>query len=69
MILVDVYINIPIKSISRAYSYIIPDELTFLDVGWRVIVPFGGRDIEGFVVSKKIASPDLPKRLLKQPHG
>ncbi|WP_297569838.1 primosomal protein N' [uncultured Anaerovibrio sp.] len=61
MILADVYINIPIKSISRAYSYIIPDELAFLDVGWRVIVPFGGRDIEGFVVSKKIASPDLPK--------
>ncbi|ORT99755.1 Helicase PriA essential for oriC/DnaA-independent DNA replication [Anaerovibrio sp. JC8] len=51
MILADVYINIPIKSISQAYSYIVPDELSYLDVGWRVIVPFGGRSIEGFIVS------------------
>lgn len=51
MLLADVYINIPIKSISKAYSYIVPEELAFLTVGWRVIVPFGGRDIEGFIVS------------------
>lgn len=51
MILADVYINIPIKSISQAYSYIVPDHLGFLKEGWRVIVPFGGRSIEGFIVS------------------
>lgn len=53
MKLADVYINIPIKSISKAYSYLIPEELDFLTVGWRVIVPFGGRDIEGFIVDIK----------------
>ena len=53
MRLADVYINIPIKSISQAYSYIVPDNLSFLTEGWRVIVPFGGRSIEGFIVSVK----------------
>ena len=53
MRLADVYINIPIKSISQAYSYIVPDNLSFLAEGWRVIVPFGGRAIEGFIVSVK----------------
>lgn len=53
MRLADVYINIPIKSISQAYSYIVPDNLNFLTEGWRVIVPFGGRAIEGFIVSVK----------------
>ena len=51
VLLADVYINIPIKSISQAYTYIVPTRLSFLTVGWRVIVPFGGRSIEGFIVS------------------
>ena len=59
MILADVYINIPIKSISKAYSYIVPAELDFLDVGWRCIVPFGGRDIEGFIVAVKKVGDDV----------
>ena len=50
MHIAEVFINIPIKSIAKAYSYRIPPELDFLDSGWRVIVPFGGRSIEGFIV-------------------
>ena len=61
MILADVYINIPIKSISQAYSYIVPDHLGFLKEGWRVIVPFGGRSIEGFIVSVN----DVDERSIK----
>lgn len=49
MRIVDVYINIPIKSIAQAFSYILPANLANVNTGWRVLVPFGGRDIEGFV--------------------
>ena len=50
MRIADVYINIPIKSIAQAFSYILPTNLANVNAGWRVLVPFGGRDIEGFVV-------------------
>ncbi len=46
----EVYINIPVKSIAQAYSYIVPEEFDFLQPGCRVVVPFGGRLIEGFAV-------------------
>ena len=48
--LADIYINIPVKSIAQAYTYIIPEQFDILNVGCRVIVPFGNRIIEGFVV-------------------
>ena len=47
----EVFVNIPVKSIAKAYSYAVPDEMSFLAAGWRVFVPFGGRRVEGFVVS------------------
>lgn len=49
MKLAEVYINIPIKRIAQAYTYIIPKELNYLSVGWRVIVPFARRETEGFI--------------------
>ena len=52
MFIADVYINLPVKSIAQAYSYIIPEDKLFLDVGWRVIVPFHGRATEGFILNK-----------------
>ncbi len=56
MRIADVYINIPIKSISQAFSYLVPEDMHQLTAGWRVLVPFGGRDIEGFVVDAYFAS-------------
>ena len=47
----EVFVNIPVKSIAKAYSYRIPAGLSFVDVGWRVLVPFGRRKVEGFVVA------------------
>lgn len=47
----DVFVNIPVKSIAKAYTYCVPSALSFVDVGWRVYVPFSGRRVEGFVVS------------------
>ena len=45
-----IFVNTTIKRITKPYSYIIPGELSFLDVGWRVIVPFGKQKMEGFIV-------------------
>ena len=56
MRIADVYINIPIKSISQAFSYLVPEDMHQLTAGWRVLVPFGGRDIEGFVVDACLVS-------------
>ena len=46
----NVFVNIPVKSIAKAYSYFIPEELDFVGVGWRVLVSFGNRKVEGFIV-------------------
>lgn len=51
LLIADVFINIPVRRIAQAYSYIVPDKLSFLERGWRVIVPFAGRKEEGFVIS------------------
>jgi len=46
----QVIINITASSIQKAFSYAIPEALRHVDIGWRVVVPFGSRDMEGFVV-------------------
>lgn len=51
MLIAEVYINIPVKRIASAFSYLVPPELAFLGAGWRVVVPFSGRKVEGFIVS------------------
>ena len=51
MRIAEVFVNLPIKSIAKAYSYRVPDALAFLREGWRVFVPFGGRRVEGFVLA------------------
>ncbi|HWR40500.1 MAG TPA: primosomal protein N' [Patescibacteria group bacterium] len=47
----QVLVNIPARSIHKEFSYLVPEHLPQLDVGWRVLVPFGTRQAEGFVVS------------------
>jgi len=47
----EVLINIPVKNIARAFSYAVPEELDYITGGWRVMVPFGNRRAEGFVIS------------------
>ena len=51
MLTASVFVNIPVKSIAKAYTYSVPAELSFLETGWRVFVPFGGRKVEGFVLA------------------
>ncbi len=52
MFAVNVAINLPVKSLFRQFTYSVPPELEFLDSGWRVVVPFSGQTVEGFVVER-----------------
>lgn len=51
MLTAQVFVNIPVKSIAKAYTYRVPETLSHVGVGWRVLVPFGGRKVEGFLLS------------------
>ena len=62
--LAEVLVNIPVKSIYRAFTYRIPKELSYIDVGWRVLIPFGGRKAEGFVIALSETS-DIPVKKVK----
>ena len=61
---VNVAINLPVKSLFRQFTYAVPAKLHFLDVGWRVVVPFSGQKVEGFVV-ERCAMPTEPQILAK----
>ena len=50
MLRAEVFVNIPVKRVAHAYSYRVPESFSFIGTGWRVVVPFGGRRVEGFVV-------------------
>lgn len=52
MLRVQVAINLPVKNIFKQFTYQVPTQLSFLDQGWRVVVPFGGQTVEGFVVRR-----------------
>lgn len=47
-----VIVDIPSKNVDFTFDYIIPSRLqTILKVGMRVVVPFGSRTIQGYVMS------------------
>ncbi|MBQ5637014.1 MAG: primosomal protein N', partial [Selenomonadales bacterium] len=48
--IVDVFVNVPIKKLDKPFTYRVPSQFSHVNVGWRVLVPFGGRMVEGFVV-------------------
>lgn len=51
MKIADIIINVTARSLNQAFSYALPSELEYIEPGWRVIVPFGNRKAEGFVIS------------------
>lgn len=57
MTVADVYINTPVKSLAQEFTYILPETLTQVDVGWRVFVPFGRMRKEGFVTCVRPYDP------------
>lgn len=61
MFCVDVAINLPVKSLFKQFTYSVPENMNFLDSGWRVIVPFGAQKTEGFVVRRRELADNLDK--------
>lgn len=61
---VDVAINLPVKSLFRQFTYAVPERFAYLDSGWRVVVPFNGQLVEGFVV-RRTELPAEPRNLAK----
>ena len=51
MLTAEICANVPVKNISPIFTYIVPARLNFLTAGWRVIVPFGSRKVDGFVMN------------------
>ena len=54
----EVCVNVQASSIRRAFSYQIPPEFSYLDAGWRVVVPFGANAAEGFVLEVRESLPE-----------
>ena len=53
---VQVCVNTNVKSLDRVFTYKLPDTLAHIEIGYRVIVPFGKAIKEGIVLEK---SPNL----------
>lgn len=62
MFAVNVAINLPVKNLFRQFTYSVPEALQFIDSGWRVVVPFSGQKVEGFVVECVPLPADLELR-------
>lgn len=61
----QVHVNIPTKAINKAFSYLLPLNLQYLDVGWRVLVPFGNRKIEGFILKTEMSHAEGLKSVIE----
>lgn len=59
MFFVDVAINLPVKNLFKQFTYAVPEQMSFLDCGWRVVVPFGAQKTEGFIVAKKSIAENI----------
>lgn len=61
-------VDVPTKQTDRAFDYLIPDQLTgTIQPGMRVIVPFGPRKIQGFVIGLKTESEFSKLREIIEP--
>lgn len=60
----DVIVNLTPRNLNKSFSYLLPEDLAQVGVGWRVLVPFGSRKAEGFVVSLAEGDPEGLKSVL-----
>ncbi len=61
----EICINVQASRLRRPFSYLVPEEYDFIAAGWRVVVPFGASDSEGFVLALRQALPEDDLRSLK----
>jgi len=51
-VIAQVLVDVKAKSVNKRYDYLVPQNLSeILEIGMRVIVPFGPREVMGFVLS------------------
>lgn len=55
----DVVVNIKAKTVAQVYTYRLPEALSFLEEGWRVRIPFGARQAEGFILQTRVEADDV----------
>ena len=60
----EVIVDVMSSEIDRVFDYNIPSSLAYVSIGYRVLVPFGNRRIEGYIVNIK-DSTDCPLDKLK----
>lgn len=58
----EVIVDVLTSSLDKIFDYIVPDNLN-LTVGYRVLLPFGNRNIEGYVIKLKETSELDPSKL------
>ena len=51
MKIAEVCVNVAVNSIDKNYTYLVPERLKFLSAGWRVLIPFGAQNLDGFVMN------------------
>ena len=51
MIIAEVCVNVTVNNIQQNFTYLVPKNLEFITAGWRVKIPFGAQNLDGFVIS------------------
>ncbi|MBD3879832.1 MAG: primosomal protein N' [Quinella sp. 1Q5] len=51
MTIAEVCVNVAANSVRQNFTYRVPEGLKYLAAGWRVVVPFGAKTFDGFVMS------------------
>ena len=59
MIVADICVNVTANNIVKNFTYIVPERLSFLTAGWRVVIPFGARTVDGFVIRVREVADDF----------
>ena len=60
----EIIVDVMSSEVDKVFDYRIPSSLQDLTIGYRVSVPFGNRQIEGYVIAIKDHS-DLPDSKIK----
>ena len=60
----EIIVDVQNSQVDKVFDYNIPSSFDFLKIGYRVVVPFGTRKIEGYIIGIK-NSTDCPPDKLK----
>lgn len=60
----EIIVDVQNSQVDKVFDYNIPSSFDFLKIGYRVVVPFGNRKIEGYIIGIK-DSTDCPPDKLK----